>query len=376
MLPMSKHILTGLFLLALAAPAAHTQQVVPLWPHGTPEPAQTTEPEKDVTKDTDALINGHRSVRIANVTVPTMTVYQPSAEKNTHTAALVFPGGGYVRLAWTGEGTDTCEWLTSTGITCLLVKYRVPQPAGMEGHYPNDFQDLEDAQQAMRLARAHAAEWHIDPAHIGVIGFSAGANLAVLLSNHSDDHHIESTPAARDIPGYTAESNGGIRLNATPDARPAFAIVVYPAYLIDSPDDSTLNPIYAPNKLTPPTFLIQAENDKSYHRNAAVYYLALDAIKVPAELHMYATGGHGFGIHPPNAPEEHWTRLANAWLRRISMLPDNEKPASRPQTGLGTTIPAGPMGAPCPASNTPSSNQQPQANRPATTNPNETPCVP
>jgi acetyl esterase/lipase len=361
-------ILSGVLTLALAAPlaavsVASAQQVLPLWPHGTPEPPNTTEPETDVTKPTDPFLNGHRTIRFTNVTVPTMTLYKPTPDKNTHTAALVFPGGGYMRLAWTGEGLDTCDWLTSQGITCLLVKYRVPQPPGLAGHYPADLQDLEDAQQAMRLARAHAREWQIDPAHIGVVGFSAGANLAVLLSNYPNDQHIESTPAARDVPGYTTESSGAVRFNATPDARPAFAIVVYPAYLVDKPDDTTLNPVYAPSKLTPPTFLIQAENDKLYHNNAPVYYLALDAAGVPAELHMYATGGHGFGIHPPNKPEENWTRLADAWLRRMGILPDMRTMQNpNPQS---TYVPT----APCTTTNAPQPNGRPAGSNPTNSAP-------
>jgi acetyl esterase/lipase len=291
------------------------QTVLSLWPHATPEPAQTTEIEIDVTKPTDAFISGHRTARLTNVTVPTLTVYSPPASvKNTGAAALVFPGGGYVRLAWDGEGVDTCTWLNSAGMTCLLVKYRVPE----KGHYPDNFADLEDAQQAMRISRSHAKEWNIDPNRIGVAGFSAGGNLAVLMSTHSDDRNVESTPAATDI-------------DAKIDARPNFAIVVYPAYLVAPSDPNnpnspvampvSLSPVYMPNKLTPPTFLIQAENDKTYGKNAPVYFQALAAAGVPVELHMYATGGHGFGIHPPGMPEEHWTDLADAWLRSIKMIP-------------------------------------------------------
>ncbi len=384
MLPMStfRNAQAALLAFSLAIPAVRAQEtVLPLWPHGTPEPSQTTEPEKDVTKDSGNLINGHRSVRLANVSVPTMTVYQPTAEKNTRTAALVFPGGGYARLAWTGEGIDTCDWLTSVGITCLLVKYRVPQPPGAAGHYPADPADLEDAQQAMRLARAHAGDWHIDPNHIGVIGFSAGGNLAVLLSTHPDDHHVESSPAARDIPGLTSSPSGGITLTGISDARPNFAIVVYPAYLAVPPENNTLDPVYAPNQFTPPTFLIQAENDKSYGFNAPIYYQALAAAKIPAELHMYATGGHGFGIHPPGMPEEHWTRIANVWLRSIDMLPpyNQRRPATASAPG---TLPNGPVGGPCitPGSAAPAS-QQPQPGKPntgtqapGTGNPADTPC--
>ena len=380
MVPMSmnKKNLTALLLLALTAPLLRAQQtVLPLWPHGTPEPAQTTEPERDVTKDTDTLIDGHRTARLTNVTNPTITVYAPPADKNTRTAALVFPGGGYLRLAWTGEGIDTCDWLTSVGVTCLLVKYRVPE----EGHYPANFAPLEDAQQAMRLARAHAAEWNINPNHIGVVGFSAGANLAVLLSTHPEDHHIDTTPAAHEVPHITAEASGAIELTGMPDARPDFAIIVYPAYLAVQPGMTTLDPVYAPNKFTPPTFLIQAEDDKTYGRNAPVYFQALAAAGVPAELHMFATGGHGFGVHPPNAPEEHWTRLANSWLRSISMLPAYTQRTSS-QTAVPRTVPtvpAAPAATPCPTTNGPTnppgqaSSQPGHANNPSTNSP-DVPC--
>ncbi len=290
--------------------------VLPLWPHVTPEPPQTTAPEVDVTKPTDPLIGGHRSQRLTNVTFPTVSVYPPT-HNNTGAAALVFPGGGYLRLAWNGEGTDTCEWLNSIGITCLLVKYRVPE----QGRYPDNPADLEDAQQAMRLIRAHAADWHIDPACIGVVGFSAGGNLAVLLSTHPDDHHVESSPAASDA-------------NAFISAQPDFAIIAYPAYLSIPPDQTTLYPIYQPNRFTPPTFLIQAEDDTHHGKNALVYYRALMDSKVPTELHYYATGGHGFGIHPIGKPEEDWSKLAHAWLCSIHILRELEKQSSRNCMGI------------------------------------------
>jgi acetyl esterase/lipase len=329
--------------ITLATPAAFSQQVVPLWPHASPEPAPNTEPEKDVTTDKDALISGHRSSRLTNVSNPTITIIPPpSGVKNTGSAALVFPGGGYARLAWDGEGLDTCQWLNSVGMTCLLVKYRVPQPGGEAGHYPADYADLEDAQQAMRLARAHASEWHINPKKIGVIGFSAGANLAVLLGTHPDDNHITTTPAAADA-------------NTKIDARPDFAVVVYPAYLIvpsadkDHPDPfPKVDPTYMPNQFTPPTFLIQAENDRSYGRNAPAYYEALAAAGIPSELHMYATGGHGFGLHPADRPEAHWTQLASIWLRSMDIIPELAEVRSTPYpTVQGGGYPA-PAPAPCP----------------------------
>jgi acetyl esterase/lipase len=342
---------------ALAAAARAQQPILPLWPHGTPEPAQTSEPEADVTKPTDALYGGHRSARLTNVTVPTLTVYKPAHDSNG-AAALVFPGGGYVRLAWNGEGTEACDWLNSLGVTCVLVKYRVPQPPGEAGHYPADPADLEDAQQAMRITRAHAAEWHLDPNRIGVVGFSAGANLAVLISTHPDDNHVESTPAAGDVP----------RQGGTPvDARANFAIVVYPAYLPVPPEQTELNPVYTPNGFTPPTFLLQAENDRAYGKNALVYYRALMDTNHPAQLHYYATGGHGFGMHPIGSPEEHWPDLAAVWLREIHAIPDRR---GAPDSGAGANA----------VSPVPCTTPQPQTAGPPRPNgaegnaPNQQPC--
>lgn len=343
---------TALFTPALIPLAkAQTQPLtLPLWPHVTPEPPQTTEPETDATKPTDHLIDGHRTARLTNITKPTLTVYFPH-DHNTGAAALVFPGGGYRILAWDGEGLDPCHWLNSIGITCVLVKYRVPQPDGEAGHYPADPSDLEDAQQAMRITRAHAVEWHLDPTHIGVMGFSAGANLAVLLCTHPNDDHVESTPAASEV-------------DTKISARADFAIIAYPAYLAAPPDETQLFPAYTPNEFTPATFLIQAENDRGYGRNALVYYRALMDAHIPAELHYYATGGHGFGMHPPNAPEENWPRLAATWLHSINILPPDNRRTYGPPSGTPTPceMPQ-PPNAGRPANSTTTSATTPPANQ-------------
>src|ERR1700733_7458430 len=148
-----------------------------LWPHGTPGPAANSAPEVDTTTAKDQLIAGKPVIRLGNVSVPTLTVYQPTGT-NTGAAVVVFPGGAYHILAIDLEGTEVCDWLNSTGITCILVKYRVPDP----GPYPKWSAPLTDLQRASGMVRAHAAEWHIDPNRIGVLGFSAGAHLAAALS--------------------------------------------------------------------------------------------------------------------------------------------------------------------------------------------------
>ena len=208
---------------------------LPLWPNGNPEPTKVVGAEMDPTTEANRMVSGKPVVRVTNVSRPTLAVYPPRAG-NTGAAALVFPGGGYVRLAIQVEGTEVCEWLNSIGMTCVLVKYRVPQ----EMHYPENTEDLEDSQQAMRLTRSHAAEWHIDPARIGVIGFSAGAHLAAVLSTHPD---FEGKGIAA----------------STMDARPNFQMVIYPGYTAGKDGKAVAS--LTPDAKVPPTFLLQAEND-------------------------------------------------------------------------------------------------------------------
>jgi acetyl esterase/lipase len=269
---------------ALSLPAQ--QVTLPLWPNGTPEPWHVDGPERDVTKPSDAQPGGRRVIRLADVSKPTLAVYPPAESKNSGAAALVFPGGGYQRLAYDLEGTEVCNWLNSIGMTCVLVKYRVP----VKQHYPASMVDLEDAQQAMRLTRAHASEWRIDPNRVGVIGFSAGAHLAAVLSNHPDN------------------------------ARPDFAMLIYPAYLRDTANPNKIAPGVQPSANTPPTFLVQAENDPVHEENALLYFQALKEAKVPAELHIFAEGGHGYGLRPTDLPVTHWPRYAETWLHTIHVL--------------------------------------------------------
>jgi acetyl esterase/lipase len=236
------------------------------------------------------------TVRITNVSHPNMAVYLADAGKNTGVAALVFPGGGYSHLAYNIEGTEVCAWLNSIGINCLLVKYRVPE----HGRYPDNTEDLEDAQQATRIARTNAEAWHIDPNRIGVIGFSAGGHLAVMLSTHPDFQ-------GKNVPPSTI------------NARPDFQMDIYPGGLRGP--DGKLGPAAEPNDGVPPTFLVQAENDEVAHvETSLVYYQALKDAGIPAELHLFAEGGHGFGLRPTKLPASHWPALAETWLHTIHIL--------------------------------------------------------
>ena len=287
----------GVGILLVAGPAMAQQHTMLLWPGGTPEPSHVTGPEGDITAAENHAVAGKPSLRLTNVSEPNMAVYAPPAGKNTGAAALVFPGGGYVRLSMELEGTEVCQWLNSIGMTCVLVKYRVPESQ----HYPENTEDLEDAQQAMRLTRSHAKEWGIDPKRIGVIGFSAGAHLAVVLSTHPD------------FQGKTVPASAV-------DALPNFQMVIYPGYT--SLPDGKVPESVMPTAAVPPTFLVQAENDPSAKVESSVFYfMALKNAKIPAEMHLYAEGGHGFGLRPSDAPiSTRWPGLAEEWLHTIHIL--------------------------------------------------------
>ena len=285
-----------LLLLILATPVLAQKPTLLLWPNGNPEPSTLTGPERDPTTDANRIVSGKATTRITNVSQPSLTVYPAPAANNSGAAVLVFPGGGYDHLTWNLEGSEACEWLNSIGITGVLVKYRVPE----KGRFPENPEDLEDAQQAMRLTRAHAAEWHIDPTRIGVLGFSAGGHLAATLSTHPDFQ-------GKTVPPSTAE------------ARPAFQILLYPGSLRGP--DNKVDPALQPTATTPPTLIVMAENDPTAHvETAVVYYQALKDAKVPAEMHLFAAGGHGFGLRPTAMPISHWPTLAQTWLHTIGLL--------------------------------------------------------
>ena len=269
-----------------------------LWPKGAPGEKGDIGAEADMTKPGEDKA-GKRVIRLGNVTDPTLTVYKPAAGKDTGAAVVVFPGGGYNILAMDLEGTEICEWFNSIGVTGILVKYRVPaQPTSPRGAAP-----LQDAQRALRLARSRASEWHINPARIGVMGFSAGGHLAALLSNNFDKLTYESIDAA------DASS-----------ARPDFAMLIYPAYLTNDKEMTMVSPALPVSSKTPPTLLIQAEDDGIPVEGSLVYYRALKNAKVPAEMHLYPAGGHGYGLRSPVAPLNTWPKRAEEWMRASGLL--------------------------------------------------------
>ena len=285
----------------------HTQ--VPIWPGKPPDSQPIKEPEFALSSGTNFLIAGKPATEVDNVTEPTMTIYSPKG-KNTGAAVVVFPGGGFYVLAIDLEGTEACDWLTSKGITCVLLKYRVPNsgPHGDAGHqkYPKAPMALEDAQRTMRLIRSHAAEYHIDPQKIGVLGFSAGGYLVADISTNFDKRVYPLLDDADKV-----------------SCRPDFAVAVYPGHLQASSRGLNLNPNIPVTHNTPPTFLLQAEDDHVDSVNdSLVYYIALKNAGVPVEMHLYAHGGHAFGLRRTNLPITEWPRLVESWLESIKMISD------------------------------------------------------
>ena len=305
----------------------HTQ--VQIWPGRVPDPQPVAGPEAAKTTGKEFLVAGRPAVGVRNVTRPTMTVYSPNG-KNTGAAVVVFPGGGYQELAIDLEGTEVCDWLTPKGITCVLLKYRVTDvgPYPKSGPYPESPMASEDAQRTVGLVRLHAAEWHIDPHKIGVLGFSSGGHLSAAISTHFDKRLYPAVDAA------DKES-----------CRPDFAVGIYPGHLslsaaewdatqgtkkfaIRKPAHETmadkefgLNPDIPVSPQTPPTFLLQAEDDHVDNVNDSLaYYIALKKAGVPVEIHLYAQGGHAFGLRRTKLPVTAWPQLVEMWLVTIGMI--------------------------------------------------------
>jgi acetyl esterase/lipase len=284
----------------------HTQ--MPIWPGAVPDARPDTGPETTKT-ETKNLVAGRPWVYINNVSRPTMTVYSPRG-KNTGAAVVVFPGGGYQIVAIELEGTEACDWLTSKRITCVLLKYRVPGEGKLpkSGAYPSSPEALEDAQRTVGLVRFHAAEWHIDPHRIGVLGFSAGGHMVAAMSVHFEKRLYPAVDAADKV-----------------SCRPDFAVAIYPGHLSLVKNSIALNLDIRThiNSQTPPTFLLQNENDNVDRvEDSLSYYAALKKAGIPVEMHLYAQGGHAFGLRRTKFPVTAWPRLVETWLGTIGMIPE------------------------------------------------------
>ncbi len=265
-----------LFAAALAAalpaaiPAADPVRTeIELWPGKAPGETKDIGPEK-LTEPKPGQADVRR---LTNVSKPAVTVYPAPKDKHTGAAVIVVPGGGYSILAIEHEGTQTCEWLNTLGVTAFLLKYRVPK---RDMQMPDNLAAIQDAQRAVTLVRSKAGEWNLDPARIGMLGFSAGGNLTAWACL-ADKRHYE--------PSDDADQSS---------SRPSFAVLIYPAYLTDK--EGKLKAEYPVTKDSPPMFFAHANDDPVTPVGSVALYAALKNAGVPAEVHVYATGGHGFGM--------------------------------------------------------------------------------
>jgi acetyl esterase/lipase len=283
-------LLAGSFALQAAEPIT-----VKLWPNGAPEPAGfKSEPELTIPPKNDKDV-----LRVTNVTEATIAIYK--AEKPNGTCVIVAPGGGYHILAIEHEGTQVCEYLNTLGVTCALLKYRVPARSKDE---PSK-EPLQDAQRAIGLIRHHAAEWGIKPDRVGILGFSAGGHLTVMTTLHPNERTYTVDPAL-DVD----------------DATPNFSIPVYPAYLVTKEDTFTLKPEIKVTDKSPPMCLVHAGDDKGVTSSSgsALLYLEYKKLNLPAELHIYAKGGHGFGMRKSGLPTADWLVRVGEWIKSMGWM--------------------------------------------------------
>ncbi|HYW80816.1 MAG TPA: alpha/beta hydrolase [Thermoguttaceae bacterium] len=263
-----------------------------LWP-GT-VPGETAEPGETTVKQGDDGI-----LRVTYVGSPTITVYPAPKETANGCAVVVCPGGGYNILAWDLEGTEIAKWLNSIGVTGIVLKYRVPRRDKEQPHKA----PLQDAQRAIRLARNNADAWAIDPQRIGILGFSAGGNLTVMAGTHWDETTYEKIDAADEL-----------------SCRPDFMVPIYCAYLGAKDNPWALNSLVRVTEKTPPTFMAVTLDDSYRGAQAALLLVELKKAGVPAELHVYTKGGHGYGLRPSDNPVCTWPARCEQWMRSSGLL--------------------------------------------------------
>jgi acetyl esterase/lipase len=296
-------VATPLLALALSLIVTHgATNTITLWPKGAPGETAKLPPEHDTTDEKSGLVAGQRLIRLGNVSEPTMTIYPAPKESNTGAAVLVCPGGAYQILAMDLEGSEVCEWLNSIGVTGVLLKYRVPARQGQERYAAA----LQDAQRAMGILREKADDLGIDSKRIGVLGFSAGGHLAAALSNNYSKRNYDSIDAADQV-----------------SCRPDFSILIYPAYLTLEKESNKLAPEIKVTPQTPPAFIAMTEDDPVRVENALYYFLAPKQDKIPAELHIFPSGGHGYGLRKVGKNIANWPTLANNWMQEMGYLKKN-----------------------------------------------------
>lgn len=285
---------------------------IALWPDGLRIASPSMPGEEDFGTSKQQFA-GRPFTAVEHVSRPTMTIYAAQGN-NTGAAVVVFPGGGYRVLAIDMEGTEICDWLTSRGITCVLLKYRVP---GSGPYYNEECRcakeptvplALQDAQRAIALLRQRADTLGVDPHKVGVVGFSAGGRMVADVSNHTQRSYKAVDDADKQ------------------SVRPDFAMALYPGHLW-SGEGIELRKDVKIDAHCPPTFIVQAGDDSTDDvRESVTYYVALQQAGIPAEMHLYAEGGHAFGVRPTPKPVSRWTQLAEAWMANLGFISARSMP--------------------------------------------------
>ncbi len=262
---------------------------IALWSKGAPGETDEIGPEAEVLRNDE-----RKTTRITNISNPTITLFRPTPDKDTSTAVIVCPGGGYNYVVADKEGSEVAEWLSSLGVTGVLLKYRVPVRKGRPRHEP----PLQDAQRAISLLRHRAAEFGLRADRIGIMGFSAGGHVAACASTQ-----------------FAVRTYAPIDDADKASCRPDFSLLIYPAYLTVKEQGDKLAPEVPVSNKTPPTFLMMTQDDGVRVESALFYYLALKNAKVPAELHLYPSGGHGYGLRLEGHTAATWPKRAADWLQ-------------------------------------------------------------
>jgi acetyl esterase/lipase len=278
-----KQLFTLIFLFFALSIYSQKKEIINLWPGKVPGELKEKLPPVTAASQNDNVI------RISEVTDPSIEIFTADPSKNNNAAVIVCPGGGYRILAYDKEGTEIAAWLNKLGYSAFVLQYRVPDKK--EGA-------LQDAQRAMRIVRLNAAKWNIDPEKIGIMGFSAGGSLSARASTMFDKKTYTPVDKTDSL-----------------SCRPSFAMLIYPAYLDQGPD-KTLTPELVLTKSTPPMFIFQTADDQ-YGNSALVMASAMRLAKLPVELHLFPTGGHGYGLRPVKRAPIAWPLLAEKWLASV-----------------------------------------------------------
>lgn len=282
----------GVILMTLTTQSVYSAEPslpIAIWPNAAPGEKGGIGPEAEVVRKDE-----RKTTRITNISSPTLTLFRPTSEKNTGAAVVICPGGGYSYVVADKEGSEVAEWLNTIGVTGVVLRYRVPVRKDRPRHEP----PLQDAQRAIGLMRHRASEFGINPTRIGIMGFSAGGHVAACASTNFEGRTYDAIDEAD-----------------KQSCRPDFSMLIYPAYLTLKDEGDKLAPEVRISPKTPPTFLTMTQDDGVRVESALFYYLALKQAKVSAEMHLYPSGGHGYGLRLDGHTVASWPKRAEDWLR-------------------------------------------------------------